>query len=98
MIFFVKFLESDVISFPSGLISLNLSIFLFVGGTEITKLLASLDLGFVNNSLVSPCSTISPCLITITLSVVSAITPISCVIIITPKFLFLVRSLSSSSI
>ena len=98
IIFLVKSLELDVISLPSGLINLNLSIFLFVGGTEITKLLASVDFGFVNNSLVSPCSTICPYLITITLSVVSAMTPISWVIIITPRFLFFVRSLSSSNI
>ena len=71
------FFESEVISFPSGLINLNLSIFLLVGGTEITKLFASVDFGLVNNSFVSPCSTIIPCLITITLSVVSAITPMS---------------------
>ena len=56
---------------------------------EVTKV-------FDDNSLVSPCSTIRPYRITITLSVVSAITPISWVIIITPRFLFFVRSLRSS--
>ena len=51
IIFFVKLAELDVISDPSGPISLNLSIFLFVGGTEITKLLASVDFGCVSKSL-----------------------------------------------
>ena len=58
----------------------------------MTRLFASEDWGLVKTCLVNPCSTIKPFLITRTLSVVSEITPISCVIIITAKFLFFVSS------
>ena len=77
IIFFVRLAEFNVISFPSGLIKVNRLIFLFVGGTEIIKLLPSNDWGFVKIFLVKPCSTIIPNRIIATLLVISAITPIS---------------------
>ena len=76
----------------------NLDIFLLVGGTELTKLFVYICFGLVNISLVAPISTSSPLFITATLSVVSAITPISCVINITARFLSLVSFFIKSRI
>ena len=55
----------------------NLDIFLFVGGTELTRLLVYVFFGLVRSSFVKPISTTLPLFITATLSAVSAITPMS---------------------